>query len=169
MQAYEVLSDDTKKQQYDMFGHQDGQQGGGGGGRNPFEGFGGFGGFGGFQGGQGGQQMNIDPEELFSMFGFNVGIRKGANAAATVELSFLEAANGCEREIKYDYTVKNRENPRARGTKKSQSLKFKIPAGVIDGMALRVEGKGGEGPPGTPNGDLVSTKVGLNRNESKEI
>ncbi len=61
-EAYEVLGDDTKRQQYDMFGTtgSDAASGGGGGQRG-----GGFGGAGGFH-----YQSQVDPEELFrTIFG----------------------------------------------------------------------------------------------------
>jgi len=52
--AYEVLSDATKRKQYDQFGHAGADMGGG-------QGFGGFGGFG------NGQDVNM--ENIFDMFG----------------------------------------------------------------------------------------------------
>ena len=54
-EAYDVLSDPKKRQQYDQFGHSMGQQG--------FGGAGGFGGFGGFGGG------GFSMEDIFSHFG----------------------------------------------------------------------------------------------------
>jgi molecular chaperone DnaJ len=49
-EAYSVLSDETKRGQYDQFGHAAFENGGAGGGPGGFGGFGG-GGFGGFQNG----------------------------------------------------------------------------------------------------------------------
>lgn len=91
-EAYSVLSDKTKRSNYDQFGSADGPQGFGGG--NGFSG--GFGGegFGGF-------------EDIFNIFS-NFGGRGGARAQAREEaedintnitLTFLEAAFGCEKEI----------------------------------------------------------------------
>lgn len=91
-EAYSVLSDKTKRANYDQFGSADGPQGFGGG--NGFSG--GFGGegFGGF-------------EDIFNIFS-NFGGRGGARAQAREEaedintnitLTFLEAAFGCEKEI----------------------------------------------------------------------
>ena len=89
-EAYEVLSDSTKRQQYDQFGHE-GPMGGQGG-------FGGFdfggGGFGGF-------------EDIFSSFFGGGGSRqrsqngpqRGRNLKTTITLSFEEAAFGVEKEI----------------------------------------------------------------------
>lgn len=92
-EAYEVLSDSTKRQQYDQFGH-DGPMGSGG-----FDGFNFGGGFGGF-------------EDIFSSF-FGGGSRqrtqngptRGRNLKTSITLTFEEAAFGVEKEItlnKYD-------------------------------------------------------------------
>ena len=126
--AYEVLSDKTKKSQYDMHGDQmfggqnfhdfaQGQgagvdlddilrqmfgQGGGGGG---FGGFGGqAGGFGGF-GGQ--QQVNLDIE-------------------ANVTIPFATAILGGKHNVSVQ----------------GDSFDIKIPAGIKDGEKMRVKGKG---------------------------
>lgn len=87
-EAYEVLSDSTKRQQYDQFGH-DGPMGGNGG-------FGGFdfggGGFGGF-------------EDIFSSFfgggrtQSSTGPKRGRNLKTSITLTFEEAAFGVEKEI----------------------------------------------------------------------
>lgn len=89
-EAYEVLSDDQKRAQYDRFGHADPNQGFGG-----FDGFGGsdFGGFGGF-------------EDIFSAF-FGGGSRRrnpnaprqGADLQYTMTLDFEEAVFGKETTI----------------------------------------------------------------------
>lgn len=87
-EAYEVLSDSTKRQQYDQFGHE-GPMGSSG-----FDGFNfGGGGFGGF-------------EDVFSSF-FGGGSRsqsqngptRGRNIKTSVTLTFEEAAFGVEKEI----------------------------------------------------------------------
>ena len=94
-EAYEVLSDEEKRKRYDQFGHAafDPNAGYGGG-------FGGFedifgGGFGGFGdifssifGGGGARQNPNAP-------------RRGDNVRAQVNISFEEAAFGCEKEITY--------------------------------------------------------------------
>lgn len=86
-EAYEVLSDDQKRANYDQFGHADPNQG--------FGGFGGadFGGFGGF-------------EDIFNTF-FGGGSRRrdpnaprqGADLQYTMTISFEEAAFGKETDI----------------------------------------------------------------------
>lgn len=85
-EAYDILSDPQKKQQYDQFGSAAFNQGAGGpsghpyGGGNPFAGFSGFGGFGGFGGGaqHGGNPFeNINFEDLFGGAGFGGSGRRG--------------------------------------------------------------------------------------------
>ncbi|HIU63473.1 MAG TPA: molecular chaperone DnaJ [Candidatus Avacidaminococcus intestinavium] len=95
-EAYSVLSDETKKAQYDQFGHAAFENGGG----PSAGGFGGFGGAGGM-------------EDIFDMFfggqgrgGFgggrraNNGPQRGADLRYDLEISFEEAAFGVEKEIK---------------------------------------------------------------------
>lgn len=87
-EAYQILSDPQKRQQYDQFGF-DGPQAGFGGGA----GYGDFGGFGGF-------------EDIFSSF-FGGGARQanpnaprqGDDLRLDVTISFEEAARGCEKEV----------------------------------------------------------------------
>lgn len=96
-EAYEVLSNPEKRQRYDQFGHA---------GVDP-NGFPGQGGFGGFD-------MNINLQDLFNSifgdygFGFSQGgahtsnrnaPMPGANLRYRMNLDFMEAAFGCEREI----------------------------------------------------------------------
>ena len=93
-EAYEVLSDDDKRARYDQFGHAGvdpnfgaGQGGYGGG----FGGFGDFGDlgdlFGSFFGGGSSRRANPNAP------------RRGENVSARLELTFEEAAFGCEKEI----------------------------------------------------------------------
>jgi len=95
-EAYEVLSDATKRQRYDQFGHQ-GMGGASGGG-------GGFGG--GFGGG-----MSMD--DIFSQFGDVFGggggfrssgggrrVNKGTNLRVRVKLNLAEIANGVTKKLK---------------------------------------------------------------------
>lgn len=89
-EAYEVLSDSTKRSQYDQFGHSAFDQNGGGAG-----GFGGFGGFGGM-------------DDIFSQFfggGFSSsqnqsGPRRGRDRFMTMRIDFLEAVFGTDKTVK---------------------------------------------------------------------
>ncbi len=141
-EAYSILSDEQKRKQYDTFGSA-------GAGFNP-GGFGGQGGFSGFNGGQGfggfdfsqftggnGQAFEFDLGDIFGEFfggGGGRRARKGKNITIDIELTFKEAVFGLEREI---------SNGKDRFT-------VKIPPGIDNGQALRVQGKGeqGEGGPG---------------------
>ncbi len=95
-EAYEVLSDETKRQRYDQFGFAgvDPNFGAGAGGPGYGGGFGGFGDFG-------------DLGDIFGEFfggGRSRGSaqnapRRGENVMARLELTFEEAAFGCEKEV----------------------------------------------------------------------
>ncbi len=98
-EAYEVLSDDNKKAQYDQFGHAAFEQGGFGGG-----GFGG--GFGGFGGGFSGADFD-DLGDIFSSFFGGGGRRRNPNAPRQgedmlhrINISFTESIFGTKKNIK---------------------------------------------------------------------
>ncbi|MCI6739083.1 MAG: DnaJ domain-containing protein, partial [Intestinibacter sp.] len=93
-EAYEVLSDETKRRNYDQFGHE-GVNGQGFGGAGGFggQGFGGFddifgdifgGGFGGFNFGSGRSSSRA---------------RKGRDSVINVNLTFEEAVFGCKKTV----------------------------------------------------------------------
>ncbi len=88
-EAYEVLSDDDKRSRYDQYGHAGVDPnfnpgfGGGFGGFGGFEGFGDI--FGEFFGGGGRANPNAP--------------RRGENVATRLELTFEEAAFGCDKEV----------------------------------------------------------------------
>lgn len=141
-EAHEVLSDKQKRARYDQFGHA----GVGGASGNPFGGGNAGNPFGGFN--YNGQAFNFDfgggglDDILGSIFGFGGGARRprrGADYQTSVTLSFEEAIFGTTKEV----SVNN------------ESLKVKIPAGIDDGMSIRLSGKGGPAPEGgTEKGDL---------------
>lgn len=96
-EAYQVLSDDKKRAEYDTYGRTfDGGMGGGGG-----QGFGGFD-FSNFAG-AGGQGFEFDFGDIFeNFFGGQRGGRKskrGRDIAVDLSISFEEAAFGAERKI----------------------------------------------------------------------
>ena len=95
-EAYEVLSDETKRQRYDQYGFAGVDPNFGAGGSGPY-GAGGFGGFGDFS-------------DLGDIFGDFFGgsrsraqqrnaPRRGENVMSRLELTFEEAAFGCEKEV----------------------------------------------------------------------
>ena len=97
-EAYEVLSDDEKRARYDQYGFagvDPNYAAGGAGGYGGFDGFGGFGGFG-------------DLGDIFGdLFGGGSGrrsggqssARRGENIMSRLDLTFEEAAFGCDKEI----------------------------------------------------------------------
>lgn len=162
-EAYEILSDQKKREMYDQFGHA-GAQGAGGGPFGGAEGFGGFrssGGGGGFGQGQG---ANGDPfQDIFGdvfsdIFGGrgaggNAGAggqrgrrpTKGTDLRYTLNVSFEESALGCEKVISF---------VRQRGAKSEPAkLSVNVPAGVKEGQRLKLAGEGDSAAAG-PAGDL---------------
>jgi len=101
-EAYDILYDDSKRQQYDQFGHAAFEQGGAGAGGNPFGG--GFGGQGGFQ--------DVDLGDIFSSFfgggarsraRESTGPRRGRDSLTHVTISFMDAINGTRITLPVDY------------------------------------------------------------------
>lgn len=96
-EAYEVLSDEGKRQRYDQYGFAGVDPNFGGGGSGPY-GAGGFSGFGDF-----GDLGDIFGE-FFGGGGRSSGARqnaprRGENVMSRLELTFEEAAFGCEKEV----------------------------------------------------------------------
>mgnify|MGYP002731984208 FL=1 len=96
-EAYEVLSDDSKRQRYDQFGFAGVDPNYGAGGNGPY-GAGGFSGFGDFG----------DLGDIFGEFfggssrsraSSQNAPRRGENVMSRLELTFEEAAFGCEKEV----------------------------------------------------------------------
>ena len=158
-EAHEVLSDKQKRARYDQFGHAGvggAGFGGGAGGGNPFGG--------GFN--YNGQSFNFDfgaggglDDILGSLFGFGGGAgarrpRRGADYQTMVTISFEDAIFGTTESINVE----------------GKSMKVKIPAGIDDGMSIRLRGKGGPAPEGgTEPGDLyVRVKVKPHKNLTRE-
>lgn len=99
-EAYQVLSDKTKRQQYDQFGRTF-DQGGGTGGSRGFSGFD-FSGFDFSQGGGGFEFGGGDFEDIFSSVfggGRSRKQRRGQDIQVDVEIDFFEMVNGAKRKI----------------------------------------------------------------------
>lgn len=100
-EAFQVLGDDTKRQQYDQFGSTFDQQGGFGGGANWDDFMRAARGGGGFNANFGGINLN----DLFGdMFGFGGGrgrrSARGNDVQVDIELDFKDAVFGIEKEIR---------------------------------------------------------------------
>ena len=161
-EAYEVLNDKQKRARYDQFGHA----GVGGDAGNPFGGGNPFGQAGGFNfngqnirfdfGGAGGGLDDI----LGDLFGFGGGARRrrvmrGQDFETQVVIDFKEAVFGTTRDVS--------------APENGHKLKVKIPAGIDDGMAIRLAGKGGEAPKDGEPGDLyVRVRVKPDKNLTRE-
>ena len=144
-EAYQILSNPEKRAAYDRFGHAvSGYSNGFSGGQ-------------GFNGQQGpfsytyttsGDFDGADPfdifEQVFGFRGFGGAARrprKGKNLFYELQISFVDALRGAQREVSIE----------------SGRVKIKIPAGASDGTELRFEGRGMPGPQGAPTGDLYIT------------
>jgi curved DNA-binding protein len=170
-EAYAVLSDKQKRQQYDQFGpsgfsqrysQEDifrgsnisdllkdlgfsfGRAGGGGRrGRTQYGGFEDL--FGGYARGQAGGAQTGDFRDIFSGGGHQdqgpFG-QKGQDVNSELHLSFDEAARGTEKKVRF---------PKGN---RIEEVTVKVPAGIESGKKLRLAGKGMEAPGGGQAGDL---------------
>jgi len=135
-EAYSVLSDKKKRQQYDMFGSAGPSTGSGQAGFNPNDfGFD-FSGFG-TQGFDTGDLSDI----LSSIFGGRR-VRRGRDIAVDIELSFQESVFGTERKVLINSKLV-----------KQKEASINVPPGIEDGQMIRLSGMGETLEGGVP-GDL---------------
>ena len=160
-EAYEVLSDDKKRQMYDQFGTANENQIPYGGG-NPFGGAAGASaGFAGFNWADILDSMRRG-EGAFGGFDFmnmgNMGnagqatprATRGGDVTAELMISFDEAFNGCTKKLVL----------RMPDSGERENVTVKVPAGAVDGGRVRFRGKGAAGEAGGEAGDmLVTTRI----------
>lgn len=152
-EAYEILTDDEKRQQYDRFGHAAFQGASGNGqhdGRGHYQSGGfedifggafgrqGFGGFGRNSGGFGGF------DDIFSQArGGRSQPKKGQDHEFNLTVDFVDAVQGTEKVVELPVNGEQKK------------INVKIPAGIRDGEKIRFSNKGAPGINGGPNGDLL--------------
>lgn len=154
-EAYETLSDEKKRREYDQM-----LQFGG----IPGAGFGGNGGyttyttnvggdwsdvFNNIRNGDGAFGGGFDFSSIFGGMGAQQARRpqRGGDLTLSIDLTFDEAFKGTTREVSFMVPSSGER----------QSLTVKVPAGAYDGMKLRYRNHGEHGANGGPRGDLVIT------------
>jgi len=157
-EAYSVLSDNEKRQQYDQFGPE------------RFSQF--------ARGGAGGFRMNIDPFEIFSQFfggggpndffssfgtggspfsgghGFQSKIRpqRGQDIKITLKINLSEI-EGRTTPLKKTINLNRRYQD---GSVKKEKIRIPIPPNIKNRKVLRIAGKGNQGKMGGNAGDLLA-------------
>lgn len=151
-EAYNVLSNDQKRAQYDQFG-QTFSSGGPGAGGFSGQGFGGFdfsgfdfSGFNNSKNGQNGQNIEFDINDILGSFfggrGFGGFKRKGKDISIDIEIDFKESVLGTKKNVEINYKSKS-----------SEKIELDIPPGIDSGEMMRIRGRGELLEGGNP-GDL---------------
>ena len=153
-EAYAVLSDKEKRQQYDQFGstgfHQRFTQ------EDIFKGFDfsdvfrefGFGGTNFFKGRGGGTRFSFGSDSPFGAHAGQQSQVKGSDLVYELAVTLQEVATGTSKTVSFQ-----REG-------RSEKMTVKIPKGMVNGKKLRIAGKGDPSPFGGSPGDLfIQTKL----------
>src|SRR5688500_13346226 len=181
-EAYDVLSDETKRRNYDQFGHAGvGMGGAPGGGGDPFEAFrraqqgrgGGGGRTGGYRGGPGVTVEDFDfggagGADFGDIFDQIFGSRGPAGAAGRAGARGAGRTAQPQRGSDVEHPVTLTFEQAARGTTlplqinrdgKLETIDVKIPAGVKDGSRVRIRGKGQQSAMGEAGDLFIITHV----------
>ena len=70
-----------------------------------------------------------------------------------VRLSFAEAVKGAKKDLHLRYQIHNKQKNATEV--KERDVTVDVPAGIDNGMNLRLSGQGAEGDPGAPRGNLI--------------
>lgn len=160
-EAYQVLSDENKRAQYDQFGSVDPQMGGGPGGMDINDIFGGV--FNDFFGGAGGGRrqakgMDVEFQTTISLEDAVYGKEIQVDIPATKVCPKCHGTGTLQ--VSHGFIAMQQTCPTCRGTGRvndrqasGKKINVKIPAGIDHGDRIRVEGGGYPGE-GVPAGDL---------------